>query len=244
MNKPLLVVGDFEPRNQSHAATNAALEHAAAALDLKLSHAWVGTEAIAAPHGLAQLDGAAGLWIAPASPYRSMAGALAAIRLARERGIPLLGTCGGFQHIIIEYARTVLGLEDAEHEESSPDAAHQVISRLACSLVGRTLTIRFQPGSLVARAYGHDTAQEQYLCNYGVNPDYAAMLSKGDLHVVGSDAEGTIRAVELAGHPFFVGTLFLPQHHSTAEAPHPLIVAFLKAAQAVADRGAGLVASK
>ncbi len=239
MHIRLLVVGDFNDRNKSHLATNAAIEHSATALGLKVEHPWVGTDDVAAAGGLARLEGAAGLWIAPASPYRSMAGALAAIRLARERGIPLLGTCGGFQHIIIEYARDVLGLSDAEHEESAPGAARLIIARLTCSLAGRTLTIRFQHGSLVARAYGRDTAEEQYHCNFGVNPDYVDRLSKGNLRVVGSDAEGTIRAVELAGHPFFVGTLFLPQLNSTAAAPHPLIVAFLRAAQAAADRGAG-----
>ncbi len=175
-----------------------------------------------------RLAGVRGLWIAPASPYRSMEGALEAIRWARERQIPLLGTCGGFQHIILEYTRNVLGIADAEHEETHPDASRLIITRLACSLVGRTMTIALRPGSLVARAYGRTSIQEQYHCNFGVNPDYIEALGAGTLQIVGSDDEGIVRAVELDSHPFFVGTLFLPQHRSTPTEPHPLVLSFLE----------------
>ena len=125
--------------------------------------------------------------------------------------------------------RNVLGLADAEHEESAPQASRLFISRLACSLTGRTMTIALRPGSMLADIYGHTSVQEQYLCNFGVNPEYVDTLSSGGLKVVGSDAEGAVRAVELSGHPFFVGTLFLPQLASTASKPHPLISAFVRA---------------
>jgi CTP synthase (UTP-ammonia lyase) len=158
-----------------------------------------------------------------------MDGAVAAIRLARERRIPLLGTCGGFQHIILEYARNVLGIVDAQHEETEPNGSRLVISRLACSLVGRTMTIRLQPGSLVGRAYGCATVRETYHCNFGVNPDYIEPLRMRRLRIVGSDDEGVVRAVELDNHPFFVGTLFLPQLGSAPARPHPLVTEFLRA---------------
>jgi CTP synthase (UTP-ammonia lyase) len=140
-----------------------------------------------------------------------------------------LGTSGGVQHIIVEYARHDLGLPDAEHEESSPKAARTVISRLSCSLYGRSMTLRLEPGSILARSYGRTEIQEQYRCNFGVNPDYVPLLRGSPLRVVASDQEGVIRAVELPGHPFFVGTLFLPQLNSTPTTPHPLIVEFLRA---------------
>ena len=151
-----------------------------------------------------------------------------AIRWAREQRVPLLGTCGGFQHILIEYARNVLGLADAEHEESNPGAPRLFISRLACSLVERSLTIRLKPGSMVAGLYGQESAQEEYYCNFGVNPDYVDTLRSGPLRVVGSDDEGEVRVVELPGHPFFVGTLFLPQMRSRPGLPHPVILGFMK----------------
>ena len=231
MTSSIIVVGDFDPNNRSHLATNDAIRHCAAALGAAVQARWIGTEDLAPPGAVGQLEKADGLWIAPASPYKSMDGALKAIRFAREQRVPLLGTCGGFQHIILEYARNVLGITDAEHEESSPNASRLFISRLACSLVGRTMTIHLEPGSLLSKLYAKPTAQEQYLCNFGVNPEYVDTLRSGALRIVGSDREGVVRAVELAGHPFLIGTLFLPQHTSTAAAPHPLISGFLRACQ-------------
>jgi len=228
-SRPIAVIGDFKSGNQSHAATNDAIGHCSAALGLPVQHGWIGTEQLTRPDGISLLAGVGGLWIAPASPYQSMEGALLAIRTARERRIPLLGTCGGFQHIILEYARNVLGLADAQHEETNPQASRLLITRLVCSLVGRTMTITLQPGSLVARLYGQTTVREQYHCNFGVNPAYVDTLRSGALRIVGSDDEGIVRAVELAEHPFFVGTLFLPQHSSTPTTPHPLIAGFVKA---------------
>jgi CTP synthase (UTP-ammonia lyase) len=101
---------------------------------------------------------------------------------------------------------------------------------LACSFVWRTLEISLQPESLVARTYGTTAVTEQYYCNFGVNPDYAALLMSGDLAVVGSDAEGEVHVVELRDHPFFVGTLFVPQLRSQTENPHPLVMGFLREA--------------
>jgi len=229
MMTSLAIVADFDRGSKSHIATNDAIQHSAASLGLAVEPRWIGTAELAKPDGLKRLAEFRGLWIGPGSPYVSMDGALSAIRMAREHGIPLLGTCGGFQHIIIEYARHVLGFADAEHEESSPKASRLFISRLACSLVGRTMTITLAPGSWLARIYGRSTVQEQYLCNFGVNPAYIETLRASGLKIAGSDEEGKVRAVELPGHPFFVGTLFLPQLGSTASTPHPLVKAFIQA---------------
>ena len=231
MNAPvsIAIVADFNSASRSHIATNDALAHSAKALGLNLEPTWVPTSDLADENTSKRLAGFAGLWIGPGSPYANMDGALSAIRLARERKIPLLGTCGGFQHIIIEYTRNVLGYKDAEHEESAPDAKRQVISRLACSLAGRTMTITLAPDSALAEIYGQQTVKEEYLCNFGVNPDYVDALRGSALRIAASDAEGVVRAVELPGRAFFIGTLFLPQHRSTGTAPHPLVTRFLNA---------------
>lgn len=223
----IAIVGDFNPKNQSHAATNDAVAHSSTALGFPVEHRWVGTDTLTPSSAGRELAGFAGFWIAPASPYKNTAGALLAIQRAREQKIPLLGTCGGFQHIILEYARNVLGFSDAEHEESEPNASRLLISRLACSLVGRTMTIKLRPDSLIARACGRTQIEEQYHCNFGVNPDYVEMLRSSALRITGSDDEGVVRAVELAAHPFFVGTLFLPQLNSKPSAPHPIVTAFV-----------------
>lgn len=227
--RPLAIVADFNSASRSHQATNEAIAHCAAACGLKVEAQWIATVELGHPGGFKKLHGVRGIWIGPGSPYASMEGALLAIRMAREQGIPLFGTCGGFQHIILEYARNVLGFADAEHEESSPQASRLFISRLACSLAGRTMSITLAPDSMVARVYGQTRVQEEYLCNFGINLEYVNTLRSGKLKPVASDAEGTIRAVEMPGHAFFVGTLFLPQHSSTPSNPHPLICAFLRA---------------
>jgi len=224
----IAIVGDRDLTFRPHAATDEAIAHAAAALDLTVDSTWVGTEEFKQGSG-SQLADAHGIFIAPGSPYKSLNGALAAIRFARERMRPLLGTCAGFQHVILEYARHVLGFEDAEHAEYNPNASRLFISKLECSLVGRTLPIRLRTGSLAAKVYGQTEFTEEYYCNFGVNPDYVAAITSGALQAVGSDTEGEVRVVELTGHPFFLATLFLPQFRSTPDAPHPLLTGFLRA---------------
>src|SRR4029077_3316923 len=103
---------------------------------------------------------------------KSTDGALRAIRLARATGTPFLGTCGGFQHVILEYARNVLGWADAEHAELAPGAGRPVITPLACSLVEARDSVRFTPGSHVAEAYGALESTEGYHCRYGLNPEF------------------------------------------------------------------------
>ena len=124
----------------------------------------------------------------------------------------------------------MLAIADAEHAETAPGAAQLVITRLVCSLVGTTETIRLLPGSIAARVYGDTQSQEQFACNYGLNPDYRAALFQGDLKATGFGPDGEVRLLELAGREFFVATLFLPQVASTAQHPHPLLLAFLSAA--------------
>src|SRR5262249_2632742 len=144
------------------------------------------------------------------------------IRHAREHHVPCFGTCGGFQHMILEYARHVLGCQDAQHAEYDPYASHLFVSQLVCSLAGREMPLHFAAGSQVAAIYGALSATEQYYCNFGVNPDYIPLLKSGPLQVTGSDNEGEVRVIELPGHPFFIGTLFVPQTRSTPQHPHPL----------------------
>jgi CTP synthase (UTP-ammonia lyase) len=189
---------------------------------------WQGTAALEAdPTPLAGCDA---LWCVPGSPYASMAGALAAIRRAREQARPFLGTCGGFQHALIEYARNVLGLDGADHAESNPEAALPLIAPLACGLVEAQGAIRLLPGSRIRAIYGEDTIGEAYNCRYGLNPAYQARLTDGALRITGVDADGEVRVVELTTHPFFIATLFQPERAALAGRAHPLIQAFVQAA--------------
>jgi CTP synthase (UTP-ammonia lyase) len=126
------LVGDHDARVTAHRAIPLALQAAAQCLGIAVDQRWLPTERIHSAGVLRDLDG---LWCVPASPYRSRDGALRAIRHAREQGLPFLGTCGGFQHAVLEFARHVLGWADAEHGETAPDSRRAVIAPLQCSLV-------------------------------------------------------------------------------------------------------------
>lgn len=222
----IALVGEFNPAFPPHQATVAACVHSATALKEQVLPKWMSTENLTTE----ALRDFSALWIAPGSPYKNLPNTLAVIRHAREQGIPCFGTCGGFQHIVLEYARNVLGFRDAHHAEYDPYASDLFVTRLDCSLVGRELTVTFEPDSRVAGIYGALLAREQYYCNFGVNPDKAAVFESGELRVTGSCAEGEVRVVELPDHPFFIGTLFVPQLRSSLASPHPLVTAFVRAA--------------
>ncbi len=226
----LTVLGEYSPAFAPHLATMAAIGHACAALKVDVAAEWISTDDIDEQF----VDRVGGVWVAPGSPYRNMEKTLRASR-CREAGVPCFGTCGGFQHMVLEYARNAMGFADAQHAENDPYASRLFISRLACSLVGRELELRFQPDSHVARIYGWTQARERYYCNFGVAPEAVDLLKAGPLRVSGSDAEGEVRVVELPGHPFFIGTLFVPQTLSTPEKPHPLVTAFLEAVANAAE---------
>ncbi len=222
------IIGDFREESPSHHHTNAALQHAAALITRPVRWEWVATDSFSSAAPLADFDA---LWIAPGSPYRNMEAALFAIRYARENDVPLLGTCGGFQHIIIEYARNVLGLTDAHHAETDPEASRLVVTPLVCSLVGQRHAIRLAPDSRACRFYdGQMEIEEPYRCNFGLNPEYETALNAAGLRTVGTDDQGAVRVMELPSHRFFLGTLFVPQEQSAPSKPHPLVVSFLRAA--------------
>lgn len=225
MQKKVALLGEYNPTNQNHILTGAAIQHSRSLLSVEVEGVWVSTEDISD----ALFDIYSGIWVAPGSPYKNMDKTLWAIRYARENDIPCIGTCGGFQHIILEYARNVLGFKDAQHAEYDPYASELFISKLDCSLAGWEMTLNLVTESQVANIYGALSAIEQYYCNFGVNPKYTPLLKGNSLRIAGSDSEGEVRVIELPAHPFFIGTLFVPQSRSTAEAPHLLVTAFLKA---------------
>ena len=220
------LVGDHDAAVTAHRAIPVALALAAKALRVELRHEWIATDTITSAARVAAFDG---LWCVPGSPYRSMDGALLAIRHARERGVPFLGTCGGFQHAVIEYARNVLHWSDAEHAESAPNAARAVISLLECSLIDVSDPLRLIAGSRIASAYGSDRAIEEYHCSYGLNREFQDALVGGPLRAAAIDDAGDVRAVELDTHPFFVAMLCQPERAALRGRVPPLVGAFVAA---------------
>ncbi len=234
MSKPLQIglIGDRDPSVLAHRAIPMALQLAANAFGLEINSTWLATDSLGSTERLSRFDG---LWCTPGSPYRSMAGALRAIRFAREGGLPFLGTCGGFQHAVVEYARHVLGWADADHAETAPDAELWVIEPLACSLLEASGSVRFFEGSHLAAAYGRREASESYHCRYGINPDLQDKLLAGSLRATADDEDSEVRGIELSDHPFFVATLFQPERAALHGRLPPLVSAFVRAVHATSS---------
>ncbi|MGW7314267.1 CTP synthase C-terminal region-related (seleno)protein [Streptomyces sp. NPDC054865] len=226
----IALVGDRSPHVTSHARVPVLLDSLAARDGIVLDAYWIPTAdagAAAAAGTLARFDA---VWVLPGSPYADEAGALAAIRVAREEGIPFLGTCGGFQHALLEYARNVCGLPDAAHAENDPGAGDPLIAPLACSLVGHEGLVRAEPGSLAESALGAERTMERYHCDYGPAPRHLPALAARGLRLSGHDEDGQVRVAELPGHPFFLATLFQPELSGDGTRPHPIVRAFAAAA--------------
>ncbi len=217
----IALIGDYDPAVTAHQAIPVALRFAADGASVQPE--WLATEAALT----ADLEGYSGFWCVPASPYRSMDGALRAIRFARENGRPYLGTCGGCQHAVLEFARNVLGIVTAGHRESDPGTAEPVITNLTCALIEATESLRVIRGTRLHGIYGVDEVTEAYRCSYGVNPDYVRRLEEGGLCTGILGPNGEARAFELQHHPFFFATLFQPERSALRAERHPLVRAFV-----------------
>jgi CTP synthase (UTP-ammonia lyase) len=228
----IAIVGEYREDFPPLAATETAVEHSARGLGLTVEITWLATDRIRVGDP-SSLEPYHGFWIAPGSPYRALDGALWAIELARTAGRPLLGTCAGFQHMVLEFARNVLGWEEAVSEQYSPAGRHRVVHRLECVVRGKELSLRLEAGSRVASLYGASIVSERYFCTFGLNPAYREAIVAAGLEASGVDAtSGEVRVVERGGPGFFLGTLFVPQMRSTARTPHPVVTGFLRAAAA------------
>jgi len=234
------ILGDFNPEFRSHHAINDSLQHAARKLGIAVESAWLPTPSLLEPNAATTLESFDGLWASPGSPYNSFDGMLKGIEFARVHDWPFLGTCGGFQYALIECARNVLGITDATTAEEDPKAKNIIIYPVACALPnragdapklsGRVPEIRLRPGSYLAGYYGKETVEEEFFCNYELNPDFEWTAMEAGFPVVARGANEECRAIESPVHRFFIATLFQPQLSSKDKKPHPLVLAFVQAA--------------
>jgi CTP synthase (UTP-ammonia lyase) len=222
----IALVGDRSANVRAHARIPALIDALLRRDAIALDPYWIAT-ADAAGCDLSRFDA---IWLVPGSPYDSADGAIAAVRTARERRIPFLGTCGGFQYALLEFARDVCGLPAVENAEVTPEADEHLIVRLECSLKGHEEAVMIVPGTRAAKISGPGRRTERYHCDYGLNASYLERLSQGGLSFSGFDDGGQVRIAELPGHPFFVATLFQPELHGDGSQPHPVIVAMAEAA--------------
>jgi len=225
----LALVGDRSASVEAHARIPGLIRALATGTDELIEVYWMHSTTIASPADIAGFDG---IWVVPGSPYANTDGVLAAITSARTLRIPLLGTCGGFQHLLLEFARSVCGMTTVEHAETHSDADELLLVPLECKLFGEEATVIVADGTTAARAMGPGTSAERYFCRFGLNAAYEDDLCIQGLVISGRDVEGEARIVELSDHPFFVGTLFQPELSSDATWVHPLIGEFAAAVRA------------
>ena len=222
----IALVGDRSANVRAHARIPVIIDALLRRDSIDLDPYWIAS----ADPMACDLSGFDAIWVVPGSPYESTDGILSAVRTAREQQIPFLGTCGGFQYALLEYARNVCGLSGAANAEVTPDAEEQLIVPLECSLKGREDAVMVVPGTLAARILGPGRRTERYHCSYGLNSAYVETLTADGLRISGFDASGQARIAELPEHPFFVGTLFQPELNGDGTQPHPIIRAFALAA--------------
>ena len=216
----IALVGDHNPDVVAHDAIPKALALTGGAVEWT----WVHTSEITDDAVLAGFDA---IWAVPASPYANMEGALSAIRFARESGRPFLGTCGGYQHAVLEFAQNVLGHAEAGNAEVDPECKMPVVGPLTCALVEVTGDIRFVDNSKLARIHGATEVNEGYHCSYGVMAEYLPLFDGSAMRFTGFDGEGDPRAFELDGHPFFIGTAYQPERRALSGGAHPIITEFV-----------------
>jgi len=234
------ILGDFDPKSPTLPAIEKSLQHVAASLNMPVAGQWLSTISLAEAGVEKVLEKFDGIWAAPGSPYKSFDGMLRGIEFARRRDWPFLGTCGGFQYALIECARNVLGIKDADSAENNSGSKNIIIYPVACAvpsrkkgapkLSGPVPEIRLRPGSYLHSFYTQDVVTEEFFCNFEVNPDYEWAAMEAGFPVVARGLQGEIRAIESPTHRFYIATLYQPQLSSKPGKPHPLVMAFVQAA--------------
>lgn len=219
------LIGDYSDEVDAHRAIPRALELAANALEIDVEYEWIRTTQV----DIDELGVADAIWCVPFSPYRDPQAVIDAIRTARENDIPFLGTCAGYQHAALEFARNVLGHENAASSEDDPETAMPLVTTMTCRLSGESGSINLLEGTRIAGIYQQSRISEEYNCGFGVNPEYLPIFEQSDLRFSGFDDDGDPRVLEHASHRFFIGTAFQPERSALAERSHPLIKAFLQA---------------
>jgi CTP synthase (UTP-ammonia lyase) len=233
------IIGDFDENKPSHIATNSALLHAAGFLSIALKIDWLGTGNLRKKSTKDTIGQYQGLLAAPGTPYFFADGAVKGIKLAREMNIPFLGTCGGSQYTLLEFARNVANMTNAVHTELTPKTDMPLLIPVACTVdtpkkkghrLEGEMKISVVPGTTAFKLYGKTEITESFACSYELNPEYKDRLVENGLTISGWSEDAKARIIELHSKRFFMGTGFLPQLNSTPENPHRIILAFTKAA--------------
>jgi CTP synthase len=234
------LVGKYVEYEDSYKSLKEALLHGGLAHGLKVNIQWIEAERVVGQGWEQQLRGYDGILVPGGFGKRGIDGMLNAIQYARERKVPYFGICLGMQTLVIEYARHVCGLEDADSTEFNPGTPHRVIFKLrelkGVDELGGTMRLggwpcRLAENSHAFRAYGAQEINERHRHRYEFNREYEDRLKAGGLNITGETPDGTyVEICEIADHPWFLGCQFHPEFKSKPMEPHPLFKAFIGAA--------------
>lgn len=227
--KKIAIIGDYNQNEKSHCLIMESIKEVAEEMHDGLEAQWIMSDALdVSKEHLGRFDG---FWFSPGSPYKDAKNVLSAIQYARENRVPALGTCAGFQHMVIEFARNVLGLYHADSEENDPECADAVIVKLLCTLMNKKEQLKIvDSNSMLARTVGGDELVGEYRCNYGFNEAYRRAFQNSDvITAIVETQNGYFRGFELKEHPFFIGTLFIPQLDFKGNSSYRIIKSFVKA---------------
>ena len=241
----IALVGKYIELPDAYLSVTEALRAGGFAHQAKVNIRWVASDLCESEEGAAsQLADVDGICIPGGFGVRGIEGKLGALKFARENKIPTLGLCLGLQCMVIEFARNVLGLEDASSTEFDPKAKHPVIATmaeqidiLAAGEMGGTMRLgsfeaKLSKGSIVAEVYGSNEVTERHRHRYEVNNSYREQLTAGGMVISGTSPDGSlVEFVELskADHPYFVATQAHPEFKSRPNRAHPLFIGLVKA---------------
>jgi CTP synthase len=234
------LIGKYVELKDSYKSISEALIHAGAANDCKVSIEWIHSESLTDSNVDEKLKNLRGIIVAPGFGQRGIEGKISAIKYARENNVPFFGICLGMQCAVIEFARNVLGLKDANSTEMDPKTTNPVIDLLAAQKKitnkGGTMRLGSYPcnikeGTKAWTTYKHKEINERHRHRYEFNNDYLADFEKAGMIASGINPEGNlVEIIEIKDHPWFLGVQFHPEYKSTVANPHPLFVNFVKAA--------------
>ena len=234
------LVGKYVGLHDAYLSVAEALRHAGFRYDAEVSIRWIDSETLGQENDESALSGIDGMIIPGGFGLRGTEGMIAAARYARERRLPFFGICLGMQIAVIEFARNVAGLDDADSGEFDPLCAHKVIDFMPGqgedTDKGGTLRLGAYPcrivkGTTLERCYGTSMISERHRHRYEFNNEYRAILNGYGLTLSGMSPDGDlVEAVELSGRSFFVGVQYHPEFKSRPNRPHPLFCGFIEAA--------------
>ena len=238
--KKIGLVGKYVELHDAYKSIAESFIHAGAVNECKVRLQWIHSEKLNDKNYQEELKDLKGILVAPGFGHRGIEGKILAVKYARENNVPFLGICLGMQVSVIEFARNVLKLEDADSLEMNPKTPHPVINLMEeqknVTEKGGTMRLgaydcNLKDGTRALKAYGQKEVSERHRHRYEFNNAYLEQFEAAGMKPVGVNPDtGLVEAVELEGHKWFVGVQFHPEYKSTVIKPHPLFVEFVKIA--------------